>query len=126
MNTTNTPPAPAGNSFDVTLREMRHGKSLGELSEELGKLIEAVKTTGKAGSLTYKLTVKPASAGDSVTVQLDDDVIAKIPRSSRGASIFFVTDANTLTRQDPRQREFSLAPVAVVPVVPSVPNVVNN
>jgi len=111
MQTNSTTAAQAANSFEVTLREMRHGRSLGELSEELSKLIEAVKLTGKAGTLTYKLTVKPASAGDSITVQLDDDLTCKVPRLARGSSIFFVGDNNRLQRSDPRQREFAITAV---------------
>ena len=70
------------NSYEQTLREMRHGRSLAELSEQLALLVAAVRDTGKAGSLAYKITVKPASAGDVVTVQLEDDVIPKLPKAA--------------------------------------------
>lgn len=99
---------PRMNTYEQTLREMRHGRSLAELSEELARLIEAVKTTGKAGALTYIIKVKPASAGDTVTVQIEDDVKSKVPVAARGSSIFFVNENNTLQRTDPRQREFEI------------------
>lgn len=99
------------NGFEVTLREMRGGRSLHELSEKLAELVAAVKQTGKAGAISYIIKVKPASAGDVVTLQLEDDVKAKIPELARGASIFFADDANVLQRTDPRQREFKLTTV---------------
>jgi len=99
------------NSYEQTLREMRHGRSLAELSEELARLVAAVRDTGKAGSLTYKLTVKPASAGESITVQLEDEVVPKVPKPARGVSIFFANDDNQLQRTDPRQREFDIREV---------------
>lgn len=99
------------NSYEQTLREMRHGRSLAELSEELARLVAAVRDTGKAGSLTYQLTVKPASAGDIITVQLEDKVTPKIPQPPRGSSIFFANEENKLQRTDPRQREFDIREV---------------
>jgi hypothetical protein len=106
------------NTYEQTLREMRHGRSLAELSEELARLVQAVRETGRAGSLTYKLTIKPASAGDVVTVQLEDDLKCVTPKPARGSSIFFATEENTLQRTDPRQREFQLR--AVSPALPTV------
>lgn len=106
---------PTPNSFEQTLREMRHGRSLTDLSLELERLIEAVKNTGKAGALTYKLVIKPASAGDTITVQLEDDVTTRMPKAPRGSSIFFVTEQHTLQRGDPRQREFVIHTVAKAP-----------
>jgi hypothetical protein len=108
------------NGFEVTLREMRGGRSLNELSEKLAELVAAVKQTGKAGSITYKLKVKPASAGDLVTLQLEDDLKPKIPELARGASIFFADDANVLQRTDPRQKEFTLTTVPSVAPEPLV------
>lgn len=99
------------NSYEQTLREMRHGRSLQELSEQLALLVAAVRDTGKGGSLTYKITVKPASAGDVVTVQLEDDVKPNIPKPARGNSIFYANENNTLQRTDPRQREFDIREV---------------
>lgn len=111
MQTNPSTPAPPNNAFEKTLREMRHGKTLAELSLELSRLIEAVKHTGKPGVLDYKIKVKPASEGDAVTVQLDDDINVKMPRLPRGSSIFFVNENNELQRNDPRQREFAITAV---------------
>ncbi len=111
MDQTNAGP----NAFEKTLREMRNGRSLAELSEELAKLVEAVRATGKAGSIIYKLKVSPASEGDAVTLQLEDDLTVKQPKLARGASIFFANDQNALQRTDPRQGEFQITTVPKEP-----------
>ena len=93
------------------LREIRHGASLFELSEELNKLVAAVRATGKPGELTYTLKVSPASQGDVVTVQLSDQIRPKLPKPARAASIFYAGDNGLLQRSDPRQRTFDLREV---------------
>lgn len=108
------------NSYEKTLREMRHGRSLAELSEMLAEVVAAVKLTGKAGSITYKLKVSPASAGDAVTVQLEDDATKKVPALPRGSSIFFVGKENQLQRTDPRQQEFAISEVTKPATTPEV------
>lgn len=102
------------NSFEKTLREMRRGASANELSEELAKLVAAVLDTGKAGRLTYKLTVNPCNDGEGITVQLDDDINVSLPRKARGSSIFYSGDGNVLQRTDPRQTELKLSEVPKV------------
>jgi hypothetical protein len=107
----NQQPTPMQNSFERVLREMRHGRSLTELSEELTNLVAAVRQTGKGGELVYTIKVKPASQGDVVTVQLEDLVKMKVPKPARGASIFYASEENALQRSDPRQRELELQEV---------------
>lgn len=97
------------NTFEKTLREMRRGASLTELSEELARLVEAVLATSKAGTLTYKLTISPCGVGGDITVSVEDDIVTKIPRPARGSSIFFAGKNHVLQREDPRQSELPLA-----------------
>lgn len=94
------------NSFEVTLRELRRGRCMQELSENLAALVEKVKETGKSGNLTLKLKVQPATqmAEDCVTVE--DDVTAKLPKPSRKGTLFYPTEDNRLSREDPRQQSF--------------------
>jgi hypothetical protein len=96
------------NSFELTLREMRAGQVVSDLSDELGKVIEAVRVTGKAGELQLRIKVKPASKGDINTVMVEDKIDSKLPRPERPQTIFFTTEANGLQRQDPRQTEMEL------------------
>lgn len=71
-----------------------------ELGQELSALVEAVNTTGKAGTLTYTLSVKPAGSSGH-TVEIADKITAKRPEKSRATSIAFVGEGNTLHRNDP-------------------------
>jgi len=110
MNTENIP-TPPSNAFDLTLRGLRGGAALAEASDELTKLVAAVRHTGKKGRLTLAIDVEPASAGDSVVLQLRDDLTVKMPRLPKGGSIFFAAEDGTLQRSDPRQKEFQLREV---------------
>lgn len=91
--------------FLGTLKEIRQGQSLHELSEHLAVLVEAVRATGRKGSLTYTLTIKPASKGETVTLMVEDAVSVKRPNPERGTTVFFATNDNGLQRNDPRQPE---------------------
>ena len=71
-----------------------------ELGDELSKLIEAVDETGKAGSLTYTITIKPAGSSGS-TVEVGDKITPKRPERARATSIAFVGKGNTLHRNAP-------------------------
>lgn len=96
------------NSYTRTIAQINAGGSADELSRHLAELVKAVKATGKGGSITYKLTVQPASRGEVVAVKLVDDINVKMPKLSRPESIFFSTDDGTLQRTDPRQEEMNL------------------
>ena len=90
--------------FDHTLRELRFGECLDELSAEMSKLVAAVGNTGKAGSVTLTIKLKPAGGG---SVEVADDIKSKIPTLPKGSSIFFATPENNLVRNDPRQPDLS-------------------
>lgn len=100
-------------SFFDTLRTLRKGKTVIELDDAVTELIEKVKSTGRAGELTLKIKVKPVGKGGDVDqVNVEDDVVMKLPRFERGVTMFFVTDDNSLVRTDPRQGEIpGLRPV---------------
>ncbi|MFD8970499.1 hypothetical protein ACFV0C_36855 [Streptomyces sp. NPDC059568] len=89
--------------FAVFLQEQSSGTLHAELSERLHDLIEAVRETGKAGSLALKIDVKPIPGTDGRTLTVTDTVAAKLPKTERPKSIFFVTDDGNLSRTDPRQ-----------------------
>ena len=97
--------------FFDTLREVRGGDALDDLATELADVVAAVRKTGKAGTLTLKLSIAPASKGDVQTLMLADTISAKLPRADRGSTVFFSDDANNLSRRDPRQGEITLRAV---------------
>ncbi len=108
------------NAFLETLGAIRAGDAVDDLAAQLADLVKCVRETGRAGALTLKLTVKPASKGDTTTLLLEDAVAVKRPAPERGATIFYATSAHALTRQDPRQPELAglRTPVAVTPIRP--------
>jgi hypothetical protein len=100
-------PDEASNSFSRLMSEFRNGQTLSELSEVLQRLSLAVKDTGKTGSVTYKVIVKPSGNALIVT----DQISAKIPEAPRDAAVFFATEAGVLQREDPDQRKLDLREV---------------
>lgn len=108
------------NHFLDTLRQLRGGLSLEELSAQLQSLVAAVQDTGRKGSLVYTLTVKPATAGSSFQLVLADDIKAKVPCLERSADIFFATKAHELTRDNPNQRSLELRAVPEPEAAPTL------
>src|SRR6185295_19436428 len=96
------------NTFATTLGEIRKGECLAELSRALNALVGEVRECGKAGELTFKLKIKPASRGAINALIIEDDIIVKSPKVERASSLFFATDENTLQRNDPNQSELQL------------------
>jgi len=91
--------------FTETLREVRDGDLVTELSEKVKQLVEAVRGTQKAGKLVLTLTLKPMKKGLDM-LMLEDDIKLALPEPERETSTFmFATSENELTRRDPRQPE---------------------
>lgn len=95
-------------SFAAFLAQHQRGRTDRELSEKLRELVEAVEETGKGGSITYTLTIKPQAQTEH-TVLVTDEVKTKLPQLDRPASIFFADEAYRLVRNDPRQLSFENA-----------------
>lgn len=95
---------PINNGFGVLLSQMRKGQSHDELSRRLAEVVQAVQETGKAGSISYTVKVKPATKGNGVAVIVEDDIKHKLPQGDR-TSIFFATEDGQLSRNDPNQQE---------------------
>lgn len=104
--------------FADFLREQSGGKSHDELSEGLHDLIAKVSDTGKAGSITYVVTVKPLKDDLEVFI-VSDEIKLKLPEHDRKASMFYPDENGNLTRTDPRQLTFDSlreVPAGVDPV----------
>lgn len=74
-----------------------------EATEALNDLVHATTETGKAGSLTLTIKMKPIG-GKAGQMELETDVKAKLPAPTKGKTILFTTTDNNLQRQDPRQQ----------------------
>lgn len=74
-----------------------------EATEALNDLVHATTETGKAGSLTLTIKMKPIG-GKAGQMELETDVKAKLPAPTKGKTILFTTPDNNLQRSDPRQQ----------------------
>lgn len=88
-------------SFAAMLAQVRPRTDV-EAAETLRKVIEAVKATGKVGSITIRLDVKPAD-GLTDAVVVYDRIAQKVPEKTREGSMAFITKDGDLSRSDPSQ-----------------------
>lgn len=105
------PPDPPSGQFLATMQRHRGGLLLDEASQLLGELVEAVNATGKPGSLTITLNLKPATRGQSAMV-LTDKITPRLPKIEAEASFWFGHDGQ-LVKDDPRQRPLNFSPSVV-------------
>lgn len=89
-------------SFNETLSALRYGTLIDDLTEEMNNLTTQCAETGRPGSLTITLQLKPGKGGQ---IEVFDDIKVKLPKEEKGSSIFFVTPEGNLTRNNPRQPE---------------------
>lgn len=87
-----------------TLTEQRKGKLAIEASERLAAVVKACRDTGKKGSITIKLSIRPTSTEMMVT----DEVKWNAPMPDAAASVFYDDDEGNLSRTDPDQEELPL------------------
>lgn len=101
--------------FADWLREQGKGKAHDELSASLHKLTTTVHETGKKGQLVFTVTIQPMKKNPDV-LEVTDDVVIKLPKHDRKASIFYPDADGNLTRTDPNQLTFD-GPLREVPAV---------
>ncbi|WP_010322998.1 hypothetical protein [Marinobacterium stanieri] len=94
--------------FTHTVNHLRTGAAQ-ELSDELAKLVEAVRTTSKQGTLTLVLKVKPEGEG---IYGIEEEIKSKLPQLPRGKSLLWGTPDGNLVTSDPNQGSFELKTVA--------------
>lgn len=97
--------------FADWLHDQRHGLTHIELGDALNDLIEAVTATGKAGKLTFTVSIKPE--GGMVVVR--DEIEVKLPKPDRDPSLFFVDEDMNLTRDNPVQGRLALRDASAPP-----------
>lgn len=96
-------------AFAVFLQDLRDGRAHAELTGQLVELLTKVKETGKVGTLTLKLKIKPATRGADVDkVVITDAITVDLPKPERGEDFFWLTDDNDLSRNHPRQGALEL------------------
>lgn len=96
-------------AFAVFIQDLRDGRSHSELSGQLAELITKVRETGKAGELTLKIKVKPASRGGDVDkITVSDQITLSLPKPDKGEDFFWLTSDNDLSRNHPKQSSLDL------------------
>jgi hypothetical protein len=96
-----------GGTFADLIESIGHGTLVQKLEEKLLELSEAVKETGKVGTITLKLTVKKAGEFASVVA----DVKTTKPEHGSPESVFFF-GAHGLQKEDPRQLKLKNLPAS--------------
>lgn len=89
------------------LRDIRKGRPVEEATMALADVVRAVDETGKEGSVTITLKIKPAKHGGPEKT-LIAEVKAKKPISEIAPAVFFSDAEGDLHRYDPRQEEMQL------------------
>lgn len=87
-------------SFVDVLQDLRYGTLHDELTEKMQEIVNACINTGKAGSLTLQIKLKPGKSGE---LELTDTIKSTVPELEKGSSIMWATQEGNLQRQDPRQ-----------------------
>lgn len=77
-----------------------------ELTVKLHDLVQAVRDTGKKGSLTLKLVVAPFK-NDAEVLEVHDDVKLVMPQHDRKPGIFYPDKDGNLSRNSPQMLDFS-------------------
>ena len=75
--------------FFETLRELRKGKTLEDLTAALADLVTAVQTTGKGGEIILRLRIRPPRPGSIAYITIEDELVTKLPKADRGDTVFF-------------------------------------
>lgn len=91
---------PNPRTFAQTIETLRFGTLGDELTDKLRDLTAVCATSGKAGTITLVLQLKPGKGGQ---IEVFDEVKLKLPKEEKGSSLMFATPENFLQREDPRQ-----------------------
>ena len=100
------------------LRDIRKGAAVEEASNALADVVRAVDETGKDGSVTIVLKIKPAKHGGPEKTLLAE-VKSKKPIADIAPAIFFSNEGGDLHRYDPRQEEMSLEAAPMPSAMPA-------
>lgn len=93
--------------FIATLAELKNGRVSIQAGEAFQELIAAVHKTAGKGKLTFELTAAPARVEDGEVKEVDIGYSLKVtkPTPNHGATMFYLTKDQQLTRNDPAQME---------------------
>jgi len=98
--------------------ELNDGSTHAALSADLAELLRTVQNTGRAGSLTLKVKVAPATrtnsgSVDKVTITADRKL--ELPKPEQASDFFWLTEDGETSRNHPRQHDLPLREVTPAP-----------
>lgn len=93
--------------FTQVLCDIRRGRPVEEATTALADVVRAVDETGKEGSVTVTLKIKPSKHGGPEKT-LIAEVKAKKPVADIAPAVFFSDEEGDLHRVDPKQEEMRL------------------
>lgn len=98
--------------FTDALRSVRFGVLIDDLDDALKEVVNACAETGKVGTLSLTLKLKPGKGGQ---IEVFDEVKIKVPENERGSTLMFPTPEGRLQRNNPRQMDLEGLRVAAAP-----------
>lgn len=104
--------------FADVLQDLDRGAVARKLGDELHDLIAAIAATGKAGSLTLQIKIKPATKVGDEAVTVGAVVKVSRPAPDMRESLFFFDGDHNLSRDHPVQPTLPLREVDT-PAAPS-------
>ena len=90
--------------FDAVLREINNGKLVDDITDEMTKVIAAVRSTGRAGKITVTLSLHPSGPCNE-QLEVRPSIKGAAPELGRPISLFYINRDNGLQRDDPTQNE---------------------
>src|SRR3990167_5397428 len=87
------------------MKDLSGGAPAIAASQALAELVQAVRDTGRSGSLLVEIKLKPVTANDGTQLIVEDVIKVKKPMPQRGNTVLFTTGDNALSRKDPRDRK---------------------
>lgn len=105
-------------AFSLFMVELNDGSTHAALSADFAELLRTVQNTGRAGSLTLKVKVAPATrtnsgSVDKVTITADRKL--ELPKPEQASDFFWLTDEGETSRNHPRQHDLPLRDVTTTP-----------
>lgn len=103
-------------AFSMFLIDLNDGSTHAALTGDLAELLQAVKNTGKTGSMTLKIKIVPANRNgdvDKITVVADRKL--ELPKPEQPSDFFWLTDDAEPSRLHPRQHSLDLRDAAPTP-----------
>jgi hypothetical protein len=105
-------------AFSLFMVELNDGSTHAALSADLAELLRTVQNTGRAGSLTLKVKVAPATrtnsgSVDKVTITADRKL--ELPKPEQASDFFWLNEDGETSRNHPRQHDLPLREVTPTP-----------